>query len=81
MRKSGIIVLVIIGGIIAAYAGLQVSPADTAPPLIDSPQIVEEVEINPIKETSTPDNVEFYIDEDGIKHYVISARDNPTLGD
>jgi len=48
---------------------------------LDSPQIVEEVEINPVKETPTDDNVEFYIDEEGIKHYVISARDNPTLGD
>ena len=87
MRKAGIIVLVIIGGVIAAYAGLQVNPADTAPQIIDTPIIVEDVEIS-LKELQTIEEEDsqindegFYIDEDGVKHYVISAVDTPKVGD
>lgn len=86
MRKSGIIVLIIIVGVIAAYAGLQVNPADTAPQIIDTPIIVEDVEMS-LKELPTTEedsqinDVGFYIDEDGVKHYVISAVDTPKVGD
>jgi len=86
MRKSGIIVLIIIVGVIAAYAGLQVNPADTAPQIIDTPIIVEDVEMSlkelpTIEEDSQINDEGFYIDEDGVKHYVISAVDTPKVGD
>ena len=87
MRKSGVIVLIIIVGVIAAYAGLQINPVDTAPQIADTPIIVEDVEmiLNKVptieEEDSQINDVEFYIDEDGVKHYVISAVDTPKVGD
>jgi len=33
------------------------------------------------EETSlVENNVEFYIDEAGVKHYILTAKDSPTLG-
>ena len=80
MRKSGIIVLIIIVGVIAAYAGLQINSANIAPSIIDNPIIDEDVNVI-TKEVSQINDEGFYIDEDGVKHYVISATDNPTVGD
>ena len=85
MRKSGVIVLIIIVGVIAAYAGLQINPVDTAPQIADTPIIVEEVKVStnesPEKDVPQINEEGFYIDEDGVKHYVISASDNPKIGD
>ena len=87
MKKSGIIVLIVIVGVIVAYAGLQMNSANLAPSISDTPIIDEDVEIlqkyPSTSEEKVPEinNEGFYIDEEGIKHYVISASDTPTLGD
>ena len=51
------------------------------------------IEFTPLKEQNTPSNTEsgenlsnigkvnFYIDENGTKHYVIDVEDNPNLSD
>ena len=87
MRKIGIIVLLIMGGVIAAYAGLQVNPVDTTPQITDSPKIFDNAGVS-MNEPPTSEKEDlqindegFYIDEDGFKHYVISGSDNPKLGD
>lgn len=80
MRKLGIIVLIIIVGVIAAYAGLQVNSASIAPPLSDTPKIGEDVKIT-INEASQINDEGFYIDEEGVKHYVISGSDNLKVGE
>jgi len=79
--------LIIIVGVIAVYAGLQMNLVDTAPQISDTPKIVEDVEVS-VNESPTSEkedfqnnDLEFYIDEDGVKHYVISASDTPKVGD
>jgi len=85
MRKTGIIVLIIIGGVIAAYVGLQTNSANIAPSITDSPEITDEVKMDSeealTEEVSKINDEGFYIDENGVKHYVISAVDSPKLGD
>jgi len=87
MRKTGIIVLIIMGGMIIAYAGLHGNSTNIVPLISDSPEISENITINMKKttatgkETSQIKDEEFYIDVNGIKHYVIAASDNPSIGD
>ena len=83
MRKTGIIVLIIMECMITAYAGLHGNSTKTAPLISDFPEISEDITIN-MKETTTTGKETsqikdewFYIDVNGIKHYVITASDNP----
>ena len=39
----------------------------------DSPQISDSAKID--------SEADFYIDEDGVKHYIIEAKDKPVIGD
>ena len=82
----GIIIFVILLVIIlprnnemmAPQIGDSVTPSDQAELEIgmissDSPQISDSVLVEP--------EANFYIDENGVKHYIIEAKDTPAVGD
>ncbi len=61
------------------------------PQQIDEPQVQEEVSIDTeVVEESSPENIvliknedgaDYWIDENGLKHYVLSIEDSPNLGE
>ena len=80
-----------IAAIILLVAILPIKPSNIAPEMGDSVEIKEETKVelgldvseSPefSDETSLDSEAEFYIDENGIKHYVIEAEDSPIIGD
>ncbi len=77
----GIVIIAIIA--ISALYLSQESPGGLA----DSPQIIEDVDfslslnntVSPL-ETISIDSVEYFIDEEGTKHYSLTASDSPMPG-
>ena len=92
MKLKSILVISIITAIILVVVILPVKPNDIPPEMTDNVEIKEEttlelgVDISDSldfrEETSLDENnSNFYIDENGVKHYVIEAVDNPQLQD
>jgi len=90
MNKKGIGVIAVIVGTIAVFGVLSMNTAELAPPIVDTPQISDQTSfkssINAIDEISVEDQGEptqpnYYIDEEGIKHYIIDAKDDVKLSD
>ncbi len=84
ISKKGIIVLTLIGISITLVA---VFPTNPSPSIIDVPTIDEEIEITTnlnksdnisIEEESSLDKkteLDFYIDDKGIKHFILNVRE------
>ncbi len=71
---GGIVAAVIVGIIIAVLAtGSSISPSD-------KPEITEDVSLEAGRQGDKGD-VDFYINDEGKKAYVIKASDLPELGD
>ena len=91
MNVKGISVIAGIAAVILLVVLLPIKPGDIPPAIVDDIQLVEDASLE--KETIAEDipsvvddadiqkenDVEFYIDEDGIKHYIINVRDVPDL--
>ncbi len=87
ISKKGIIVLALIGISITLVA---VFPTNTSPSIMDVPAIDEEIEITTIlnksdnisiEEKSSLDKkteLDFYIDDKGIKHFILDVREDLT---
>ncbi len=85
------IVISAIAAIILLVAILPVKPSDVIPEMTDRVQIHDETTVelgldvseSPefSEETSLDSEAEFYIDENGVKHYVIEVEDSPIIGD
>ena len=91
MKIKGIVVIGIIIAIIAIVIILPQNNEKLAPQMGDtitaSDQAEVELGMNSSDSPSISDsaNVEsdadFYIDENGVKHYIIEAKDKPVIGD
>jgi len=92
LKLKSILVISIITAIILVVVILPVKPNDIPPEMTDNVEIKEEtivelgVDVSDSldfrEETSLDENnSNFYIDENGVKHYVIEAVDNPQLQD
>ncbi len=91
MNVKGILVIAGIAAVILIAVLLPIKPGDIPPGIVDDVGIVDNASFE--KETSVEDiptvtddadiqqenDVEFYIDENGIKHYIIDVRDVPDL--
>ncbi len=87
ISKKGILVLALIGISITLVA---VFPTNTSPSIMDVPTLDEEIEIttnlNKSDNISTEEEVslykktelDFYIDDKGIKHFVLDVREDLT---
>jgi len=91
LKIKSIIVISAIAAIILLVVILPVNPSDVAPEMSDQVEIKEETTVelgldvseSPefSEETSLEGETEFYIDENGVKHYVIEVEDSPIIGD
>ncbi len=91
MNVKGILVIAGIAAVILIAVLFPIKPGDIPPGIVDDVGIVDDASLE--KETSVEDiptvtddadiqqenDVEFYIDENGIKHYIIDVRDVPDL--
>ena len=91
MNVKGILVIAGIAAVILIAVLLPIKPGDIPPGIVDDVGIVDDASLE--KETSVEDiptvtddaniqqenDVEFYIDENGTKHYIIDVRDVPDL--
>jgi len=91
MNVKGISVIIGIVAIILIVVLLPIQPGDIPPGIVDDVGIVDNASLEQV--TSVEDipvvtddadiqqenDVEFYIDENGIKHYIIDVRDVPDL--
>ena len=83
---GGIIIAIIVS--ISILATSQDYLNNTQPAIMDNPETddMAGVSLNSndsptINDSSSPQGQEFWIDDDGNKHYTITARDSPTLED
>jgi len=83
---GGIIIAIIVS--ISILATSQDYQNNTQPAIIDNPETddMAGVSLNSndsptINDSSLPQGQEFWIDDDGNRHYTITARDSPTLED
>ena len=90
MNKKGIGVIAVIVGTIAVFGVLSMNTGELAPPIVDAPQISDQATAKvsvialddiDIKDQGEPTQSNFYIDEDGIKHYILEAKDDIKLSD
>ena len=90
MKKGKILTLGIVIAVIVSISILATSQnyqTNTQQPILDNPETVDMAGMNlnsnvdsPTLDDSSPqEGAEFWIDEDGSKHYTITARDSPTL--
>ena len=91
MRKSAIAVVVGIVIVIAVVVFLPLKPGEVPPIIQDQPKVEDQAQLNfgaTIKDepnltdsavSSNQTEYDFYIDEEGIKHYVISVVDTPDI--
>jgi len=91
LNVKGILVIAGIAAVILIAVLFPIKPGDIPPGIVDDFQLVDDASLE--KETSVEDipvvtddadiqqenDVEFYIDENGIKHYIIDVRDVPDL--
>jgi len=83
---GGIIIAIIVS--ISILATSQDYLNNTQPAIMDNPETgdMAGVSLNSndsptLNDSSSPQGQEFWIDDDGNKHYTITARDSPTLED
>ncbi len=83
---GGIIIAIIVS--ISILATSQDYQNNTQPAIMDNPETgdMAGVSLNSndsptLNDSSSPQGQEFWIDDDGNKHYTITARDSPTLED
>ena len=83
---GGIIIAIIVS--ISILATSQDYLNNTQPAIMDNPETddMAGVSLNSndsptINDSSSPQGQEFWIDDDGNRHYTITARDSPTLED
>ena len=93
MRKSAIAVVVSIVIVIAVVVFLPLKPGEVPPIIQDQFKAEDHVQLNvgtTLKDepnladsaiSSNQSEYDFYIDEEGIKHYVISVGDKPDIKD
>ena len=90
MKKGKILTVAIVIAVIASISILATSEnyqTNTQPAIIDNPETVDMagVSLNPdadspmINDFSSPQGAEFWTDEDGTRHYTITAVDSPTM--
>jgi len=90
MKKGKILMVAIVVAVIVSISILATSEnyqTNTQPAIIDDPETVDMagVSLNPdadsptINDASSPQGAEFWTDEDGTRHYTITARDSPTM--
>ncbi len=91
MKKTGIITIAVIIGVIVAIALLQ-NPTQNAPSIIESPEINEQVVINTMQElvespeisdsaTVSSEDIEIITNEDGGRTINIKVGDTPKPSD
>jgi len=84
---GGIIIAIVVS--ISILATSQDYQTNTQPAIIDNPEtgdiagvsLNSNVDSPTINDSSSPQGQEFWIDDDGNKHYTITASDSPTLED
>lgn len=84
---GGIIVAIVVS--ISILATSENYQTNTQPAIMDNPETEDmagvslnsNVDSPTINDSSSPQGQEFWIDDDGNKHYTITARDSPTLED
>ncbi len=91
MRKSAIAVVVGIVIVTAVVVFLPLKPGEVPPIIQDQPKVEDQAQLNvgtTVKDepnltdsaiSSNQAENDFYIDEEGNKHYVISAVDTPDI--
>ena len=91
MNVKGIFVIVGIAVVILIVVLLPIKPGDIPPGIVDDVQLIDDASLE--KETSVEDTpkvtdaadiqqeneVDFYIDENGTKHYIIDVKDVPAI--
>ena len=89
MNKKGIGVVAVIVGTIAVFGILSMNTQELAPSIVDTIEISDQTSfkssINPVDEITIEDQGEpksnYYIDEEGVKHYILDVRDELDLSD
>jgi len=90
MKKGKILMLAVVIAVIVSISILATSQdylENTKPAIIDNVETddMAGVSLNPdadsptLNDTSSQQGAEFWIDENGTRHYIITARDSPTI--
>ncbi len=91
MNLKGISVVVGVAAVILLVVLLPIKAGDVPPPIIDTTDVLDDATIEKeSRETDTPDvsdtavtendeELDYYIDENGTKHYRLEVRDVPTF--
>jgi len=83
---AGIIIAIVVS--ISILATSQNYQTNTQPAIIDNPETEDMAGVSlnsndspTLSDSSSPQGQEFWIDDDGNRHYTITASDSPTLED
>ncbi len=90
MKKGKILIGGIIIAIIASISILATSPdyqKNTQPAILDNPETDDMAGLSlnsnadspALNDSSSSEELEFWTDEEGIRHYTITARDSPSM--
>lgn len=91
MRKSAITVIACIIIVITLVIFLPLKPGGVPPIIHDQPKLEDKAQLNvettvndkpnltDSADSSNEAEVEYYVDEEGIKHYIIRAADTPDI--
>ncbi len=91
MRKSAIVVVVGIVIVISLVVFLPLKPGEVPPIIQDQPKVEDQAQLNVGTSVKDEPNLtdstissnqaenDFYIDEEGIKHYVVNVVDTPDI--
>jgi len=91
LNRKGIAVVAGIIAVILLVVLLPIKSDDVPPPIIDTADVVDDAAIEKeSRVTDTPDisdtavtendeELDYYIDENGTKHYILDVRDAPTF--
>jgi len=91
LNVKGILIIAGIAAVILIAVLLPIKPGDIPPGIVDDVQLIDDASLE--KETSVEDTpkvtdaadiqqeneVDFYIDENGTKHYIIDVKDVPAI--
>jgi len=91
MRKTAIAVIAFIAIVVGAVAFLPLKPGGIPPIIQDQPKIEDQFQSNigiSVKDTpnladsevsSNQTEYDFYVDEEGVKHYIVNLVDTPDI--
>ena len=91
MNPKGIAVVAGIAAVILLVVLLPIKAGDVPPPIIDTTDVVDDAaiekesrltdtpEVSDTAVTENDEDLEYYIDENGTKHYRLEVRDAPTF--